>query len=136
MNRTYHVDGTIPKDDSIFVFGSNIQGIHGAGAAKMAREHFGAKLRMADGLCGQSYAIPTRDMVAKNHFENLKLSIIKINIEKFITFANDNERMSFYLTRVACGLAGYHDSVIAPLFSGCRTNCSFPQNWKIFLDGM
>ena len=76
MNRTYHIDGTIPKDDSIFVFGSNIQGIHGAGAAKMARERFGAKLRMADGLCGQSYAIPTRDMVAKNHFENLKLSII------------------------------------------------------------
>jgi hypothetical protein len=134
MNRVYHVDGTIPKDNSIFVFGSNNQGIHGAGAAKIARELFGAKLKIAKGLCGQSYAIPTRNMVSKNIFENIELPTVKRNIEKFVIFTIENKEKSFYLTRVACGLAGYHDSTIAPLFYECGINCSFPRNWKKFLE--
>lgn len=126
----YHPDGEIPKNGEIFVFGSNLAGRHGAGAAKVALEKFGAVFGKGTGWLGDSYAIPTKD----SNLGVLPLSTIKLAITEFIEIANLCRNTTFYMTRVACGLAGYKDKEIAPLFSGCGSNCIMPEPWKKYLE--
>lgn len=128
----YHKDGEVPKDNSIFVFGSNLAGRHGKGAAKIAKDKFGAMYGVGQGLTGQSYAIPTKDKVLK------ALSIKEINqyVLEFSSFVKKNSHLKFFITAVGCGLAGYKDEDIAPLFRILKENknCSFPDRWETFLN--
>ena len=99
----------------IFVFGSNLQGIHGAGAAKIAREKYGAIYGRGVGIQGNSYAIPTKD-----HFlKTLPIAEIKPYVAEFIKFAKENSDLRFYLTPIGCGLAGHDPKEIRKIFVDC-----------------
>jgi len=100
------------KENEIFVFGSNLSGIHGAGAAKMAHERFGAKYGIGYGLEGQSFALPTKD----RKIETLAIPQIKYFVDQFIKFAKRKPQFTFLVTEVGCKLAGYEPHQIAPLF--------------------
>lgn len=124
----FHKDGTLPTNGEVFVFGSNLAGIHGAGAAKAALR-FGARHGHGIGLWGRSYAIPTKD----HDLKSLQIDNIKPYIERFKKITLEYPRVEFFVTRVGCGLAGYKDKDIAPLFKGCGENCSFPEQWGAYL---
>ncbi len=110
---------------NIFVFGSNLAGVHGAGAALEAKEEWGAIYRRGKGRQGQSYGIPTKD----SNLNSLSLSEIQRFVDEFIVYARNNSHLTFLITRIGCGLAGYRDSQIAPLFSKCPDNCNLPEEW-------
>lgn len=99
------------KNSEIFVFGSNLAGIHGAGAAKTARLYFGAKYGIGEGLAGNSYALPTKD----GEFNVRSLDSIFGSILKLKECANHNSDKTFYLTRIGQGYAGLNESQIKPL---------------------
>lgn len=94
-------------DNEIFVFGSNLQGMHGGGAARAARLHFGAVMGQGVGLQGQSYAIPTMQGGTDT---------IQPYVNDFIRFAEEHPDKTFFVTRIGCGIAGFDDDDIAPLF--------------------
>ena len=114
---------------TIFVFGSNLAGRHGAGAAKYAMQHYGAKYGVGYGLTGQAYALPTKDW----DIDTLPLSAIQVFVYAFIGFARHHPELHFLITRIGCGLAGYKDLEIAPMFIGSPTNCHFYEEWKNWL---
>ena len=95
------------KENEIFVFGSNLAGAHGGGAARVAMEKFGAEWGKGVGLQGQSYAIPTMQG---------GVDTIRPYVDDFIAFAQEHPELKFYVTRIGCGIAGFLDSDIAPLF--------------------
>ena len=95
------------KADEIFVFGSNLEGMHGGGAAWFAFRKFGAVMGCGVGLRGQSYAIPTMQGGVET---------IKPYVDDFISFARSHPELYFYVTRIGCGIAGFRDKEIAPLF--------------------
>lgn len=109
----------------IFVFGSNTVGRHGAGAAKDAWKYYGAIMGQGTGLQGHSYAIPTKDKT----LHTLPLGEVKKYVDAFIGFAERNPQLNFFVTRVGCGLAGYRDQDIAPLFRGVSNNVELPHGW-------
>ena len=125
----FHQDGTTPDDQWVFVFGSNLVGRHGAGAAKVARNKFGALYKVGAGKTGNAYAIPTKDA----NLCVLPLRTISEGVWCFLEHARFRSKTQFFVTRIGCGLAGYDDAQIAPMFKGCPTNCSMPSNWKSFL---
>lgn len=125
----FHKDGTLPQNGEVFVFGSNLAGIHGAGAAKAAVEQFGAIYGVGIGLNGNSYAIPTKDYAIKT----MTLGDIEPFIKQFLKYADACSDVSFFVTRIGCGLASYKDSDIAPMFKYAK-NCSFAEEWKPFLE--
>lgn len=110
----------------IFVFGSNLAGIHGAGAALFARKYCGAVQGKGVGRTGNSYALPT-----KNHqIKTLSLDEIQKYVNQFIDYTSDNPDLEFKLTRIGCGLAGYKDSEILQLFpSELPNNIYVPPEW-------
>lgn len=109
----------------IFVFGSNTAGRHGLGAALFAREHHGAIYGQGAGLQGNSYAIPT-----KNHdLKTLPLEVVQRYVSVFLEFARQHPELEFNVTRVGCGLAGYKDKDVGPLFRGAPENCILPEGW-------
>lgn len=110
----------------VFVFGSNLAGRHGAGAARFARTHRGAVYGSGEGRQGQSYAIPTKD----SKLRTLPLDQIALHVEKFLEYAAGHPGLTFEVTRVGCGLAGYSDEQIAPLFKGAPDNCALPIGWR------
>lgn len=95
------------ESDEVFVFGSNLMGMHGGGAARVAYEKFGAVWGQGVGLQGQSYAIPTMQGGVET---------IKPYVDQFIEFARECDQNTFYVTRIGCGIAGFTDEEIAPLF--------------------
>ncbi len=110
----------------IFVFGSNLSGIHGAGAAACALKEHGAVWGMGQGHHGNSYAIPTKD----EEIKTLPLKRIERYVRLFISYAKDNPDLEFQVTRIGCGLAGYVDTQIAPMFRGAPPNCDMPPGWR------
>ena len=132
MNR-FHVDGSSPKSKQIFVFGSNLSGIHGGGAAKAAHREYGAIWGVAEGLMGHAYGIPT---VQKQIAGPLKLDEIRPSVDRFLVFATDHPNLVFFVTRIGCGLAGHKDSDIASMFVGAPGNCSMPDTWYQHLGGV
>lgn len=94
------------KENEIFVFGSNIHGMHGGGAARIAYQKFGAEMGNGEGLQGQSYALPTMEGL-----ENTKKAV-----DNFITCAKAHKELIFLVTPVGCGIAGYTPEEIAPMF--------------------
>lgn len=110
----------------IFVFGSNLAGRHGKGAALTAKLDFGAKYGVGIGRTGNAYAIPTKGY----RLETLPLYVIIQHVYNFIEYALDNPDLEFFVTRVGCGLAGYKDDEIAPMFKNCPSNCKLPKEWN------
>lgn len=127
MTASFHKDGTLPKDGQIFVFGSNLAGRHGKGAALVA-VRYGAVYGVGEGFRGQTFAIPTKDQSLLPR----TLSQIEQSVQKFKKFAKENPNKKWFVTRVGCGLAGFSDSQIAPMFKNVP-NCSFPQEWKTYI---
>lgn len=113
---------TTLSDDEIFVFGSNLQGRHGGGAARMAHQRFGAEWGVGTGPTGQTYAIPTM---------HGGVEAIKPYVDEFIEYAESHPQNRFLVTRVGCGIAGFTDSQIAPLFAAALRlpNVSLPLDW-------
>lgn len=101
--------GTIDalEKDEIFVFGSNLAGRHLGGAAKAAHNRFGAQWGVGVGLTGQTYAIPTMQGGVET---------IKPYVDQFIEYAKEHQERKFLVTRIGCGIAGFKDEEIAPLF--------------------
>ena len=129
--RTYH---NIPRPaftperitslraDEVFVFGSNLAGMHGGGAAYAAFKKFGAIWGRGVGLQGQSYAIPTMQGGVET---------IRPYVDDFIDFAKAHPDLFFYVTRIGCGIAGFADAEIAPLFAAARAipNICLPESF-------
>lgn len=115
----------------IFVFGSNLAGIHGAGAAKTAYKKHGARWGMGVGHYGCSYAIPTKDQSIKT----MSLRDVSTFVGAFILYAAAHPEWDFKVTRIGCGLAGFSDAEIAPLFTNATGNCLFDSAWENYLPG-
>ena len=109
----------------IFVFGSNLAGRHGKGAALYARQHYGAIYGQGVGFQGRSYAIPTKD----SNMRPLPLGVINGYVESFLVFAWTHPELTFEVTRVGCGLAGYTPAEIGPMFVGAPSNCLLPEGF-------
>ena len=113
----------------VFVFGSNLAGIHGAGAAAFARKYYGAELGKGDGLYGRSYAIPTKD----ERLESLPLAKIRFYVSVFLDCAMLMQSTIFLVTPIGTGLAGYKRSEIASMFTTQRkplpNNLVFSKEW-------
>ncbi|WGW11700.1 hypothetical protein LWF01_16640 [Saxibacter everestensis] len=106
-------------DDEIFVFGSNDSGQHGAGAALLAYQRFGAVWGQGHGPMGQSYGISTME-----GFE-----LFRRNAAEFNRFASAHPELTFLLTKVGCGIAGYTEAQVAPLFAEAPPNVVKPEGW-------
>lgn len=113
---------TTLKPNEIFVFGSNLAGMHGGGAARIARLHFGAVMGVGVGLQGQSYAIPTMQG---------GVDTIQPYVDEFIQYAINHPELHFLVTRIGCGIAGFSEDEIAPLFRKAVSidNISLPQGF-------
>ncbi len=110
------------KPNEIFVFGSNLKGMHGGGAAYIAYRKFGAIMGQGVGLQGQSYGIPTMQGGVET---------IRPYVDDFIEFAKNNPNLTFLVTRIGCGIAGFDDADIAPLFEQAHEveNIVLPPGW-------
>lgn len=116
----------------IFVFGSNLAGRHGAGAALTAKKHWGAVQGVGSGHVGMSYAIPTKD----EHLVVLPLAIIHAYVTCFLDYAAKLDGLrTFLITPIGTGLAGYKHEEIAPMFRGASANCCFTDAWRKYLTG-
>lgn len=100
------------NDNEVFVFGSNESGKHGAGAAALAYKKFGAVWGKGFGLWGDTFAIPTKDL----NIQTLSIDEIRIYVNMFQSIAKDCSDLTFLVTEIGCGLAGYTPKDIAPLF--------------------
>lgn len=118
------------KPNEIFVFGSNLLGYHGAGAALKALE-FGAMMHKPVGLQGSAYAIPTKDA----NFNPLSLGEIDKYVKRFIQFAKHHPKKQFLVTKIGCGLAGYKEEQIAPMFADAQyvKNIHIPMDFAAIL---
>ncbi len=113
------------QENEVFVFGSNLAGMHGGGAARTARLHFGAIMGQGVGLQGQSYAIPTMQGGVET---------IRPYVDDFIAFAKSHPDKHFLVTPIGCGIAGFDAEDIAPLFEEVKTvkNLSLPECfWEV-----
>ncbi|WP_221659252.1 A1S_2505 family phage non-structural protein [Bacteroides salyersiae] len=113
------------KSNEIFVFGSNLQGYHGGGAARLAMNKWGAVWGQGTGLQGQTYAIPTMQGGTET---------IRPYIDQFIKFAQNDPERTFLVTEIGCGIAGFRPADIAPLFKNAINipNIWLPQRfWEI-----
>lgn len=117
----------ILADSEIFVFGSNFEGKHMGGAARVAKDKFGAVWGIGEGLQGKSYAIPTMEGL-----DNLAPAV-----QRFASFAHQHQELKFYVTAIGCGIAGYQPEQIAPLFldAAYLRNVYLPLSfWKVILE--
>ncbi|MDE6009090.1 MAG: hypothetical protein K2G90_07770 [Muribaculaceae bacterium] len=122
-NRKFTPDFiTSLQPNEIFVFGSNLQGKHLGGAARVAHKNFGAIYGQGVGLQGQSYAIPTMQGGVET---------ITPYVDEFITFAKQHPELTFLVTRIGCGIAGFEPAEIAPLFRSALTltNVILPEDF-------
>ena len=111
------------EPNEIFVFGSNLAGFHGGGAARIAYEQFGAEWGVGVGPTGQCYAIPTMQGGVET---------IRPYVDEFISYAKQHPELTFFVTRIGCGIAGFTDEQIAPLFAAARDlqNVALPKGWR------
>ena len=116
------------KENAIFVFGRNLGGMHGGGAARAAYNRFGAVWGQGVGLQGQSYAIPTMQGGVET---------IKPYVDEFIEFAQAHPELKYLVTRIGCGIAGFRDEQIAPLFAAAidQDNIILPREFVDAIQG-
>lgn len=125
-----YIAALLPRQ--IFVFGSNALGYHTGGASGTARKKFGAVWGQPEGLQGQSYAIPV------DYGKNVRKDAeVKAAVDRFIAFAKEHEDLFFFVTRVGCGIAGYHDEEMAQFFKDAMElkNVSLPKSFVDALGG-
>lgn len=115
---------------SVFVFGSNLAGRHGKGAALFALRNHGARYGIGVGRMGDSYGIPTKD----EHLRTLDLQTISAHVERFLEYARQNASETFQVTAIGCGLAGYSPSHIAPMFKDAPPNCDLPPEFREIIE--
>lgn len=116
------------QDYEVFVFGSNLAGHHSGGAAKQALK-WGAKWYVASGPMGQTYGIPTVGVHG--------LDAIEKYVSQFIKYVEENDHITFYVTAIGCGSAGFTPEQIAPLFKDCveLSNVYLPESfWKVLMN--
>ena len=111
---------------TIFVFGSNLAGRHGKGAALHARNAYGAEHGVGIGRTGNAYAIPTKD----RRLNTLPLHQIAKYVDEFLNYARAHPELEFEVTKIGCGLAGCREHEIKPMFSGAPMNCRLPDWWR------
>lgn len=118
--QEHHITSLRPNE--IYVFGSDLKGLHGGGTAYMAYRKFGAVLGQGVGLQGQSYAIPTMQGGVET---------IRPYVDDFIRFAGEHPEWRFLVTRIGCGIAGFTDEEISPLFRKAHSmkNIVLPRGW-------
>jgi len=116
---------------AIFVFGGNREGRHGAGAALHALCRYGAVYGQAEGLQGQSYAIVTKEL--RRGAPRVSLEEVAAGVERFLAFARSHPELTFQLTPIGCGLAGFAEAEIAPLFAGAPPNVALPERFTAVL---
>jgi hypothetical protein len=110
----------------IFVFGSNLAGRHGKGAALCAKITYGAEYGVGVGRTGNAYAIPTKD----KYLRTLPLPTIAKHVTAFLKYTEEHPELEFEVTRIGCGLAGYSESDIKPMLKGAPANCNLPDGWR------
>lgn len=110
----------------IFVFGSNLAGRHGAGSALEAVYNHGAIHGKGSGIQGNSYAIPTKDHALRV----MSLDEIERYVQGFITYAAIYDDCVFNVVKIGCGLAGYREDQIAPMFKFATKNVNLPKGWR------
>ena len=115
---------------SVFVFGSNAAGRHGAGSALEAMRNHGAQYGKGEGHYGNSYAIPTKGM----YLNTLPLHVIKMHVQKFLIYAGRRKDLTFRCVAIGCGLAGYTPREIAQFFQGAPSNVILPPEFQEILD--
>ncbi len=116
----------------IFVFGSNLAGRHGKGAALDAARYHGAKRGVGQGRTGNAYAIPTKDA----QLRVLPLKAIEAHVHSFLAYARRESGLQFKVTAIGTGLAGYSHEQIAPMFKDAPANCVLPDEWRVFKPGI
>lgn len=119
MIRTTPKKITELAEDEIFVFGSNATGAHGGGAALIAHQQFGAEWGVGEGLTGRTYALPT--MEGPEAF--------RAAADRFLDVADQRPELTFLLTKVGCGIAGYHENQVSPWFADSPPNVVKPPGW-------
>ena len=117
MTTPDNITSLLPN--SVFVFGSNGIGSHNAGAAKVAHENFGYPMGVSTGIVGQAYGIDTMGRIDK----------MKQDIEQFVLTAKSLPALTFYLTKVGCGIAGYEEEYMKELFQSTPNNVIKPKGW-------
>lgn len=110
------------RPNEIFVFGSNIRGQHLGGAALIANKYFWAQWGVGEGLTGQCYALPTMER---------GVDYVKTKVDNFLQCAREHPELTFLVTRIGCGIAGFKDEEIAPLFREAlpMQNVHLPQSF-------
>lgn len=116
----------------IFVFASNLAGMHGGGSAAHAHKEHGAVWGVGAGPTGNSYAIPTLD----GSLRNLKLYDIGAHVEDFLEYAKLNPSWKFNIVAIGCGIAGFKPEEIAPMFADAPDNCKLPKEFVQILERM
>ena len=114
----------------VFVFGSNLAGIHGGGAALVAHTRYGAEWGVGEGRTGENYAIPTKE---EDVSTSRPLVDVAGSVAKFLEYAAANPDLEFKVTRIGCGIAGFFDEDIAPMFKQAPSNCLFDSAWQPWL---
>lgn len=128
--RTTPENITVLGPDDIFVFGSNLLGIHGRGSAHTARTRFGAETGVGEGLTGRAYAFPTVDRPTSwDNWRPLSWDELVMARDRLFNTARKMTGKTFWLTRVGCGLAGFTDMEMAPLFADAPDNIVKPPGW-------
>jgi hypothetical protein len=117
---------TTLEPNEIFVFGSNTAGRHGAGAARQAREVWGAVLGVGEGVTGQCYAFPTLD----DQLNQRPIEAIEKSVQLLYSTCEQNADKTFLLTKVGCGLAGYSENTMKNLFTNTPANLILPLDWQ------
>lgn len=116
----------------IFVFGSNLAGRHGKGAALCAKHSHGAVYGVGVGRTGNAYAIPTKD----ERIRTLPLDRIAMYVADFLDYAREHPELEFQVTKIGCGLAGYQEHEISPMFKEAPMNCHLPEWWRTEANGL
>ena len=117
------------KPGEIFVFGSNVDGVHGAGAARTAFDKFGAVWGIGEGLTGLTYAFPTLDGPSELGLRQRSTRALERSRDKFYKVVKENPDKLFYLTKVGCGLGGYDELYMQMFFIEDVDNLAKPEGW-------
>lgn len=115
--------------DPVFVFGSNLQGRHGKGAALWAVQHRGAINGVGIGEQGNAYAIPTK----RTPWQSMPLDEVEAHVRAFLAYARAHPELQFQVTPIGCGLAGFSPAQIAPMFRDAPANCLLPNEFMAVL---
>lgn len=121
---TYHIH--LPSDPRVFVFGSNLMGIHAGGAALYAARELGAEDGVGTGFTGRCYALPT----CIRPGEPLPLARLREYADGFIAEALRHPELRFFVSAVGCGIASHREEDVAPMFARAPDNCDLPPGWR------